>query len=472
MTFQTLDYVVFLLATLALYWSLNRARQNLLLVAASYVFYGYVDPWLALLLGGFTAVNYFAALGQVRRPHLKNHFLAISVVSGLAVLAFFKYFGFFADSVADALSAVGLPTFSNNLNIILPIGISFYTFQTLGYAIDVHRGRVQARSNVVDFALFVAFFPQLVSGPIERAGRLLPQFERSRVFDPAAVRDGLMLILWGFFKKLVIADNVGIIADKVFATESPGFSLLWVGVIAFGIQIFADFSGYTDIARGTARLFGFNLSRNFDQPFLARSPTDFWRRWHITLSTWFRDYLYIPLGGSRSGPRRAAITLMITFLVAGLWHGAAWNFVLWGAFHGVLILAHRGARGAVPAGLLPSGAVTVLSIAVTFVLMNVGWLIFREGDVGYLFDHLWNSPLSETVASLELAVFLLLQVVIYSLPLWGHAAYAHLRDTGRLDRRVQSLYHVSARTAAATGLFIGVLAMRATDAEDFIYFRF
>ncbi len=225
-----------------------------------------------------------------------------------------------------------------SLAILLPVGISFYTFQELSYTIEVYRGTLRARHNFVDFAAFVCFYPQLVAGPIERASRLLPQVERPRSWSWPAARSALFLIIWGFFKKLVVADNVGVIANKVFSLDAPGFTVLWAGVFAFAIQIYADFSAYSDIARGMAKWLGFDLMVNFDHPYLARGPIDFWRRWHISLSSWFRDYVYIPLGGSRRGRARTLVNVFLTFLISGLWHGASWNYVLWGAYHGVLVV--------------------------------------------------------------------------------------------------------------------------------------
>src|SRR5690606_24310071 len=264
------------------------------------------------------------------------------------------------------------------LDVTLPVGISFFTFQALSYTVDVYRGQLRARRSFVDVATFVALFPQLVAGPIERASALLPQVEGQRRFSADAARTGALLVAWGYFKKLVIADNVGLIADKVFAVEAPGFFVLWAGVLAFGIQIFADFSAYSDIARGVARWFGFELMVNFDNPYFARTPQEFWRRWHISLSTWFRDYVYIPLGGSRRGMARELANIMMVFLLSGLWHGANWTFVLWGGYHGLLLVAQRLARLVpfhVPVWMQP------LQIAGMFVLVQIGWLMFREHDI-------------------------------------------------------------------------------------------
>ena len=240
--------------------------------------------------------------------------------------------------MAGALAAFGLTVHEPTLRILLPVGISFYTFQAMSYTIDVYRGELHARRSLLDLAVFVSFFPHLVAGPIQRASYLLPQVESTRRFSPEKARTGFALICWGFFKKLVVADNVGILANKVFALSDPTFYILWAGVFAFAIQIYADFSAYTDIARGTSRWLGFELTENFAHPYLARSPADFWRRWNISLSSWFRDYVYIPLGGSRLGTWLWTRNVLITFLLSGLWHGASWNYVLWGLYHGLLLL--------------------------------------------------------------------------------------------------------------------------------------
>jgi alginate O-acetyltransferase complex protein AlgI len=341
MKFQSFEFVVFLVAVVGVYWLLGRRSQNVFLLIASYVFYGFVNPWLVLLLVAFTGVNFGCAVLQEFRPNHRKLFMLSSVIFSLSVLGYFKYFNFFISSFVELFNALGGSTFGRSFDILLPIGISFFTFQTIGYAIDVYRHKVAPTKNLIDFAVFVAFFPQLVAGPIERANRLLPQFQRTRRLKPEAARLALVIMAWGFFKKLVIADQVAVIADRIFATAEPGLVLLAVGTLAFGIQIYADFSGYTDIARGAAKLFGINLSRNFNHPYLARSPREFWRRWHISLSSWFRDYVYVPLGGSHSGHARNLRALLVTFIVSGLWHGASWNFALWGAYHGLLLAGQR-----------------------------------------------------------------------------------------------------------------------------------
>mgnify|MGYP003330661054 CR=1 FL=1 len=274
-------------------------------------------------------------------PSRKRWYLGTSLAVNLGMLGVFKYYNFFAVNVQAALAAVHFHVPLPALHVVLPVGISFYTFQELSYTLEVYKGRLEARRDFLDFATFVCFFPQLVAGPIERAAHLLPQVEQPRTFVWPHARDAMFLILWGYFKKLVIADNTGVIANKVFALQQPGFYMLWAGVFAFGIQIYADFSAYSDIARGTARWLGFDLMRNFNHPYLATGPADFWRRWHISLSSWFRDYVYIPLGGSRAGRLIEYRNILATFLLSGLWHGASWNYVLWGAYHGALLVLSR-----------------------------------------------------------------------------------------------------------------------------------
>ena len=459
MTFQSFEYAVLLLAVFVTYWFLPRRFQNLLLLVASYVFYSFVDPKMALLLGGYTAVSYFAARRIEDDPNNSRKYLWFAIAASLGALAFFKYAGFFVESISDMLDLIGLANFESTLKIILPVGISFYTFQSLGYVIDVYTKRTTARRSLIDTALFISFFPQLVAGPIERASALLPQFERRRNFDADRTASGISLLAWGLFKKLVIADNVGMIVDSIFSTTQPGAALLWVGVLAFGIQILADFSGYTDIARGSARLLGIELSLNFRHPWLATSPADFWRRWHITLSSWLRDYVYIPLGGSRNGRYSNAITLIVTFVLGGLWHGAAWNFVLWGLLHAALILIWRAARK------LKFQVPTLLATLITFFVISASWLLFREGDVIYIGDNIFDS-----IGELKLAVALGATSLIYSLPIWLHAIVDRPNITNIWTRNDVS------RTVVFTALtltsFIAILALKADTSAEFIYFRF
>ncbi|MDG0867670.1 MBOAT family O-acyltransferase [Candidatus Lucifugimonas marina] len=459
MTFQSLEYAVLLSAVFVVYWFLSRRYQNAVLILASYVFYSYVDLRMALLIGGYTLVTYVATNQIEKDTKNARRYLAAALIASLGTLTIFKYAGFFVTGVAGALDVVGLASFDSTLKIILPVGISFYTFQSIGYLIDVYKQRTHARTNLVDTALFISFFPQLVAGPIERASKLFPQFEQRRVFNPERISSGISLLAWGLFKKLVIADNVGMLVDNIFAVNKTSGAMLWVGVFAFGIQILADFSGYTDIARGSARILGIDLSVNFRHPWLASSPIDFWRRWHITLSEWLRDYVYIPLGGDRHGKRRTAVNVVVTFALGGLWHGAAWNFVLWGLLHAGLLLIWRGARS------LKLGLPNPASAIITFIAIGASWLLFRESDLTYIGRNIFAGS-TETKLALSLGVTALL----YSLPLWVHALVDRPDITNLWTRNDVS------RTAVYTVLtltsFIAILALRADTSADFIYFRF
>jgi D-alanyl-lipoteichoic acid acyltransferase DltB (MBOAT superfamily) len=419
---------------------------------------------MALLLGGYTVVSYFAARRIEDDPQNSRRYLFVAIAASLLTLAFFKYAGFFVDNLAQVFDSVGLASFDSTLKIILPVGISFYTFQSVGYVIDVYMKRTHARRDFINTALFIGFFPQLVAGPIERAATLLPQFERARKFSADRAASGLSLLAWGLFKKLVIADNIGMIVDNIFSTSQPGSAILWVGVLAFGIQILADFSGYTDIARGSARLLGIELSLNFRHPWLASSPANFWRRWHITLSSWLRDYVYIPLGGDRnehSGHprRRTAINVLITFALGGLWHGAAWNFVLWGLLHAALILIWRAI------GSLNFKTPGIVSTVLTFLLISASWLLFRESDMAFVGRNIFESS-----GELQLAAALAATSLLYSLPLWLHAIIDQPKIENLWTRNDVS------RTAAFTALtltsLIGILLLRADASAEFIYFRF
>ena len=482
MIFHSLDFIVFLAVVVAAYWRLPHRAQNLFLLAASYLFYGYVHPWFLILIAISTVMDYGVALAIAASasPVRRRAWLWVSLVGNLGMLAAFKYFGFFVDNVWAALDAFGMAPARPALQVVLPVGISFYTFQTLSYTIDVYRGGLAARRSLIDVALFVAFFPQLVAGPIERAAHLLPQVEQPRRFDGAASRAALVLIVWGFFKKLVIADNVGVIADKAFSLQSPSFEVLWAGVFAFGIQIYADFSAYSDIARGTARWLGFDIMKNFDHPYLARGPVDFWRRWHISLSTWFRDYVYIPLGGSRRGLPRMLTNIMITFLLSGFWHGASWNFVLWGAYHGALLVTSRLAGMLVPsAGALAhrlAPVLTPLRIVVMFVLVHIGWLMFREANLAMLLRDLTLTPAASTAFDRQMGLYLFLLAAVYALPLWLHALWdtAGRRIVGRapwLDM-TRPLPWAAAQGLTCGVLFAVLLVFRSRTSLDFIYFQF
>ena len=486
MIFHSLDFAAFFCSFTALYWLLPHRAQNVLLFAGSYFFYGYVHPWFLLLIGTSTLIDYLSARAMEAAPARKRWFLWLSVLTNFGMLGFFKYFDFFVDNVHAVLAAAGLPWDKPALRLLLPVGISFYTFQAMSYTIDVYRGELRARRNLLDLATFIAFFPHLVAGPIQRASFLLPQVEEPRRFSADAARSGFGLICWGFFKKLVIADNVGVIANKVFALADPSFPILWAGVFAFAIQIYADFSAYTDIARGTSRWLGFELTENFDHPYLARTPADFWRRWNISLSTWFRDYVYIPLGGSKSGGWQWARNVLITFLLSGFWHGASWNYVLWGAYHGVLLVLTRARRILKPApppiasagwtrhlGPVAAAAQT----AGMFLLTLIGWLLFRETELPAIVRDLTLSPFAASAADRTAGLYLFLLAFAYSIPLWVQSVWIELhRDAAGVRQPAPLLAAGWPRTllqgAACGAAFAIILVLRSRTSIDFIYFRF
>jgi D-alanyl-lipoteichoic acid acyltransferase DltB (MBOAT superfamily) len=370
MTFHSPEFILFLAVVVVLYFSLPLRLRNPLLLAASAFFYMWWRPEYILIILFSVTVDYFVAfgLGHDARPSRRRLLLLVSLVSNLGLLFCFKYFRFAMESLRAVLGWAHVAWEPPALNVILPIGISFHTFQALSYTIDVYRGQIPVQRSLLRLWVYVLFFPQLVAGPIERAGRLLPQFDEAHSPDPGAIVSGLKRILWGLVKKVVIADRLALLADAVFDSPGTGSGLgVLIGTYAFAFQIYADFSAYSDIAVGSARLLGFRLMENFDRPYFASSPADFWRRWHISLSTWFRDYVYIPLGGARHGKGRWTVAVMVTFLLSGLWHGASWTFVAWGAYHGALVLASRGWEK------IPS----VLRVFVTFHLVTLGWICFR-----------------------------------------------------------------------------------------------
>jgi alginate O-acetyltransferase complex protein AlgI len=472
MIFQSLDFLIFLAAVFSVHWLLPWRWRNAALLIASYFFYGYIHPWFLLLLWFVTLAVYASGLAMEWWPNYRRAFFLLGIAACLGMLGMFKYFNFFVDNVVDAARLLGFDMSQPEFRIALPVGISFFAFQGMSYVIDVYRRDIRARTNFIDVALFKAFFPQLVAGPIERATHFLPQIERRRELQPDLAIEGLFLIIWGYFKKLVVADNVSLIANKIFSLADPGFPLLWAGVFAFCVQIYADFSGYTDIARGTAKLFGFNLIENFRNPYLASSPVEFWRRWHMSLSTWFRDYVYIPLGGNRGGRLIGARNVMITFLLSGLWHGASWNYVLWGAYWGLLIVGYNNLAGSTPARAADTRGVLALKISVMFVLTNIGWLIFRETDLRQLIRDLALHPTAASLLEWKAGIHFVCLVLIYSSPLlvsmclkWQPAAEAG-------DPPAGGWIVLMRRSIVSAILFTGILLLRTASSSDFIYFQF
>lgn len=400
MLFNSLEFLIFLPTVFFLYWFLFRNKlkqQNILLLISSYVFYGWWDwRFLSLIIFSST-IDYFIGiyLSKTEDNRSRKLLLLTSLFINLGFLGFFKYYNFFLESFSEAFTFFGNSISADRLNIILPVGISFYTFQTLSYTIDVYRKKLPPTKNAIAFFAFVSFFPQLVAGPIERATNLLPQFYSKRKFEYAKAVDGLRQILWGLFKKIVIADNAATYVNIIFNdSENYSGSTLLLGAFFFAFQIYGDFSGYSDIAIGTSRLFGFNLKRNFAFPYFSRDIAEFWRRWHISLSTWFRDYVYIPLGGSRGGTFYKVRNTFIIFVVSGFWHGANWTFIVWGALNAIyflpllLLKKNRINTDIVAENSLLPNFKEILQMLVTFFLTLLAWVFFRADNVAHAFTYL------------------------------------------------------------------------------------
>ncbi|MCL4158939.1 UNVERIFIED_CONTAM: hypothetical protein GTU68_043845, partial [Idotea baltica] len=391
MLFNSIDFAVFLPIVFALYWLLNKKSlklQNILIVFASYLFYGWWDYRFLALIIFSTIVDFIVGiyLKKLTDDFKRKCLLYLSVIVNIGLLGFFKYFNFFVDNFVTAFSFFGSEIQANTLDIILPVGISFYTFQTLSYSIDIYRRKLEPTKDIVAFAAFVSFFPQLVAGPIERASNLLPQFYKRKTFNYANAVDGTRQILWGFFKKVVIADNCATHSNIIFdGYEDFSASTLLVGAILFTFQIYGDFSGYSDIAIGTSRLFGFNLKQNFAFPYFSRDIAEFWRRWHISLSTWFRDYVYIPLGGSRGSRLSQIRNVFVIFIVSGFWHGANWTFIIWGALNALYFI---------PLLLLNKNRthtnIDFIKMLVTFLLTVIAWIFFRAETLSKALDYITN----------------------------------------------------------------------------------
>lgn len=485
MNFNSLHFGAFFCVVFVLVATLrNRVRQrNWLLLIASYYFYSCWDWRFLGLIVVSTAVDFACGLHfDVRRIEPDNPpkrgrrdrlVLLASLTTNLGLLGFFKYYGFFVTSAADLLAGLGLAVHPRTLQIILPVGISFYTFQTLSYTIDLYRGRVTTERSLLNFAVYVAFFPQLVAGPIERASRLLPQVGEPRPLNWERLYSGFYLICWGLFKKVVVADNVALVADRVFGATDPSGIEVLAGVYAFAVQIYCDFSGYTDIARGAARCMGFDLMLNFNLPYFAVNPSDFWRRWHISLSTWLRDYLYVPLGGSRKGPRRTYINLMLTMVLGGLWHGAAWTFVAWGVYHGALLCLHRRLSPWLGHHMQPTGALAVrlwfwFRVVVFFHLTCLGWLLFRaqslEQVAAMLRAVITNPAGSPNVLTMAQGITLLSCVGIFGVVQLVQWLARDLQFVLRLP--------VPARALVYAAGFLGFILFGNYGGHAFIYFQF
>lgn len=477
MLFNSIEFALFLPLVFVLYWFVtNRSikLQNILLVVASYVFYGWWDWRFLSLIFFSSALDYFLGLrlnesdDKIRR----KGYLLISLFSNLGLLGFFKYYNFFAESFSEAFTLLGQHIEPSRLNIILPVGISFYTFQTLSYTIDIYRKKLEPTKDPIAFFAFVSFFPQLVAGPIERAKNLLPQFYVSRHFEKEKAIDGLRQILFGLFKKVVIADNCARYVDAIFNnhTDFSG-STLFFGAVMFSVQIYGDFSGYSDIAIGTSRLFGFNLQQNFAFPYFSRDIAEFWRRWHISLSTWFRDYVYIPLGGSRGGKWSQVRNIFIIFVVSGFWHGANWTFIIWGLLNALyflpLMLMNKNRNNLEPIGNIPNVR-EVLGIAVTFFMTTMAWIFFRAESIGHAISYL--SGIFNT-SFFSIPHYINQKITIFYLVLIGFLFYMEWLGKTKQHALEELKLNSFVRWAFYVGLGILIILFIGRE-QQFIYFQF
>lgn len=483
MLFNSIEFLVFLPIVFAFYWLLHKQLrwQNAFVVAASYLFYGWWD-WRFLLLIAFTTLCSYGsglAIGNKQNnPSAKGSspkfYLWANIVLNLLILGLFKYYDFFAQSFANAF--LGGNADRILLHLVLPVGISFYTFQALSYSIDVYRGNMKPTRDIVAFFAYVSFFPQLVAGPIERATSLLPQFEQARRFDYRTAVDGLRQMLWGFFKKMVVADSCAIYVDIIF--EHPDWfngSSLLLAALLFTIQIYGDFSGYSDIAIGCAKLFGIRLRRNFNVPYFSRDIAEFWRRWHISLTTWFRDYIYIPMGGSRVSKWRVLLNTLVIFLVSGLWHGANWTFVAWGAYHALLFLPlillgkNRKYRNVVAEGHTLPSLLEIGQMLLTFLLAMMGWILFRADNIeqaGQYYTHMFSTLFDgfPTLTSNMDAWVVFVAVTVMTVVEWLNRDREH-----EFARQPRNRF---LRWSGYIALLFMIGAFMVTNEMPFIYFQF
>jgi len=477
MLFNSWQFIAFFIVVYSLYRVLDHRWQNRMLLVASYFFYGCWSWRFLSLLWISTAVDYFCGLkiGECTDLRKKKVYLAISVVLNLCFLGFFKYFNFFIGNFESLLHCLGLNISVPLLHIILPVGISFYTFQEISYVVDVYRGDLKPVRKLSDYALFVVYFPHLVAGPIQRPTTLIPQVCSKRTISREQIREGLFLFAWGMFKKIIIADGLAPIANMVFSNqgEISGWQVL-LGVYAFAFQIYCDFSGYTDIARGISKLMGFELMVNFNLPYFASSPREFWRRWHISLSTWIRDYLYISLGGNRKGELRTYLNLIVTMTLAGLWHVAAWTFIVWGAYHGLLLAIQR---------LVEPFSLKVFSfknrfirsmlefggILLTFHLVCFGWLLFRAKSLDQVVDMVkslfcnWALDWKTFYYFKELILFVWLLLLFQLFQFFRR----DLRWIVSASMKIKVAF-----AAMAAALVFVIYAIGMPSSQEFIYFQF
>ena len=418
MLFNSSSFLIFIVVFISIYFTYGRntiSRRNLFIVIGSYIFYSFWDWRFTFLLFGSSFIDFKIGclLQKEKVQSNRKKFVLISIISNLGILFLFKYFNFFSDSLNILLLNIGADQFLPHTKVILPVGISFYTFQSLGYTIDVYRKKIYCVNKLIPFLAYVSFFPQLVAGPIERSSNLMPQFLSDRIINNKNIKLGFNLIVLGLFKKIVIADSLSPLVDMVYSQSNNSGPIILLATLAFGIQIYCDFSGYSDIARGIAYILGFKLMVNFNLPYFATTPKEFWRRWHISLSTWFRDYVYIPLGGNKCSKWRTIRNLLLTMGLAGIWHGAGWNFVLWGLWHGLMLSIFVNFK---PIGLLSK----TIGWLLTMVIVFYGWLLFRCNSIEQVNDYtlnIWSADFPVWFSD-YLIVLLIYGSVFFLLQLW------------------------------------------------------
>ncbi|PCJ55381.1 MAG: membrane-bound O-acyltransferase family protein [Planctomycetota bacterium] len=478
MFFNSIEFALFLPITFLLYWFVfnkNLRIQNIFLLLASYFFYGWWD-WRFLSLIIFSSLtDYILGLKMNSANSTKNRkiFLMISIILNLGLLGVFKYFNFFIENFYKSFQLFGMSMEGGHLNIILPLGISFYTFQTLSYTIDVYRKKIKATEDPIEFLAFVSFFPQLVAGPIERAMNLLPQFQQKRIFEYHKAVDGLRQILLGLFKKIVIADNCAVLVNDIFSTYgTQNGSTLLVGAILFSFQIYGDFSGYSDIAIGTARLFGINLRKNFSFPYFSRNIAEFWRRWHISLTSWFRDYLYIPLGGSKRSKYITVRNVFIVFIVSGIWHGANWTFLVWGLIHASLFLPlllfkrNRIYHKAIDPSKRFPGIIEAIQISFTFLMISISWIFFRSDSLSSAISYisiLFSPSLFSFPAILDNNIFIIIFCFMVLEWIQRDKEHALEFDSTKIPKVIRWIFYY---------LIVLFIFLYQGDQQEFIYFQF
>ena len=462
--------VVLLLVVVAARVTRSIALQNVILLVSSYYFYGQWDWRFLSLIVISTLVDFVCALQMDKGGPGRKNWLLASLATNLGILGFFKYFDFFITEAVTGLNALGIDASASTLRVILPVGISFYTFQTLTYTIDVYRGQLKPTKDLLSFATFVAFFPQLVAGPIERAANLLPQFNKLWRFDEEKTTQGLRLILFGLALKIVVADNLAPMVDEIFGNpDAFNGGELALGALYFGFQIYGDFCGYSTIAIGVAKILGFELMTNFRTPYFATSIQDFWRRWHISLSTFFRDYVYIPLGGSRVSETKRNRNLLVTFIVSGLWHGANWTFIFWGAYHGTLLVIQN-RLPKLRFEFLPPVAKTFVFACVTFFLVSIGWVIFRAASMGDAFSFLYDSVARFDIPTTNRSGVLYVLFALMLDALWRNDTRLETVSFFGLQPNRAMLVRWSAYVFAFWAIVIGVA--NRSGVQQFIYFQF